>query len=218
MLGASQAGLLGAAAFVTEAYADTVTALSPVAYWHFGEAGGTTIIDETAVHNGTYFGSVEFGLESIVSNGAGTSVGFDGANAFGSIPHHPAFATPEGTLAFAVQADRVSGQQMLLAKDDGSRPVGGFTVDITDGRLRAYIRDGSRIAVWLPSPGGAADIEVNQAHHVALTWGGRGLNLCSAARLTCPVQTGPPFTRRTVPRYQGAAVGCLLIRYAARMA
>jgi hypothetical protein len=178
MLGASQAVLLSCAASLNQSYADTVRSLSPVAYWRLDESDGTTIIDETEIiQNSTYFGSIEFGLEPIVSGSTGTSIGFNGTNAYGKIPHRAKFATPEGTVVFAVQADSISGQHMLLAKDDGSKPIGGLTVDITDGRLRAYFRDGARAAVWLPDPGGAADIQANVAHHVALTWGSRGAEL-----------------------------------------
>ena len=107
----------------------------------------------------------------------GAAIGFNGADAYGQIPHHAAFAVPAGTVVFAVQADSVSGQHMLLAKDNGSKPIGGLTVDIANGRLRGYLRDGFRTAVWLPDPGGAADIDVDAAHQVALTWGSRGAEL-----------------------------------------
>ncbi len=178
MLGTSQAVLLGGAASLNQSYADTVRSLSPVAYWQLDEGDGSTIIDETEIiQNSTYLGSIEFGLEPIVSGSTGTSIGFNGADAYGKVPHRAKFATPEGTVAFAVQADSVSGQHMLLAKDGGSKPIGGLTVDITDGRLRAYLRNGARAAVWLPDPGGAADIQTDVAHHVALTWGGRGAEL-----------------------------------------
>jgi Concanavalin A-like lectin/glucanases superfamily len=175
MLGASQAALLGAVVS-HPLYANTVTALNPVAYWHLGEVGGTTIVDEKAVQNGTYVGSIEYGVEPILSDSTGTSIGFNGVNAYGQIAHNAAFAVANGTIVFAVQADSVAGQQMLLAKDGGA-PVGGLTVDINNGRLRAYIRDGTRVAVWLPSPGGAADIRPQTAHHIALTWGSRGAEL-----------------------------------------
>ena len=140
MLGVARAALLSSVAFVKQSYAQTVGALKPVAYWHLGEAGGSTVVDERAVQNGTYQGTIEFGVEPILRDSTGTSIGFNGADAYGEIPHNPAFAVTDGTIAFAVQADSVSGQHLLVAKD-GGLPLGGFTVDINNGRLRAYLRN-----------------------------------------------------------------------------
>jgi hypothetical protein len=43
-------------------------------------------------------------------------------------------------------------------------------------------------------------------------------SLAALARCTVPVHTGLPLTVLAVPRYQGAAVGWLVMRQASRMA
>ena len=183
MLGVSRAALLGALPFSRQAYGDSIMAINPVAYWRLGESGGTTIVDERAVQNGSYTGNVEFGVASLLGESTGTAAGFDGHTAFGQIPHHTVFALSSYTVDFAFQADTApiaGGNRVLLSKDHAPSPPGGLSIEIFNNgsqlKLRAYA-GGLSGAAWIGSAAGVADLELHRSYKVTLTIDGSGAKL-----------------------------------------
>lgn len=65
-------------------YRTTILADSPLAYWRLGEASGTTLVDQTGNHTGSYVGSPTLGTPGAIVGDADTSVTLDGsANKYG---------------------------------------------------------------------------------------------------------------------------------------
>jgi glucose/arabinose dehydrogenase/PKD repeat protein len=64
---------------VGPAYSATILADSPIAYWRLGEASGTTLVDQTGNHGGSYIGSPTLGTPGAIVGDSNTSVTFNGA-------------------------------------------------------------------------------------------------------------------------------------------
>jgi RHS repeat-associated protein len=66
------------------AYATTVLADSPNAYWRMDESSGTTMVDAQSSDPGTYQGGFTLGQSSLIAPASGTSVSFNGSNGYGT--------------------------------------------------------------------------------------------------------------------------------------
>jgi len=79
----------------TSAYAQSVLADHPIAYWRLDATpSATTIADASGgAHAGAVSGAVTFGQPGAIADGA-TAAGFDGTTAAIAIPHDPAFVLP----------------------------------------------------------------------------------------------------------------------------
>ena len=129
MLGASQAVALSRLGFIPQSYGAAIVALNPISYWRLGEAGGAAIVDERAVQNGTYAGTIEYSVAPIVQRSTGRAIGFNGTDAYGQIPDNPdKFALASYTIDFAFQADAAT----RAGREHGA-PVEG-PVSIATGR------------------------------------------------------------------------------------
>jgi len=69
-----------------DAYRNTVLLGSPVAYWRFGEASGTTAADASGnLNNGTYGGSFALGQSGAITGDPNTAVRFMGSPSTGDV-------------------------------------------------------------------------------------------------------------------------------------
>ena len=68
------------------AYATTVSADSPTAYWRMNETSGTTLVDAQGVDSGTYQGGFTLAQTSLIQPASGTSVSFNGSNGYATAP------------------------------------------------------------------------------------------------------------------------------------
>ena len=185
MLGASQAAALSRIGFIPQSYGAGIVALSPIAYWRLGEAGGATIVDERAVQNGTYVGVVEYSVAAIVQRSGGRAIGFNGTDAYGQILHCPAFALASYTIDFAFQADTApapGANMVLLSKDRfPSPPDGGLSIELFNHagqlKIRGYAGGTSEAAGWIGDPNGVAAVELHTSYKVTVTVDGTGARL-----------------------------------------
>jgi len=68
------------------AYATTVQADSPLAYWHLDEASGSTMNDAENADPGTYQGGFTLAQTPLIQPAAGTSVAFNGSTGYATAP------------------------------------------------------------------------------------------------------------------------------------
>ena len=90
------------------------------------------MVDERAVQCGVYHGAVELPLEPIVLDIAGTSIRFNGSNAYGEAPHNPALG-PRPAQAPAWAATDCHAAFLMRRKrckpDQTRRSASGFQAD-----------------------------------------------------------------------------------------
>jgi len=103
-------------------YADAIDALAPVAYWRFGEASGTTCVDEVGNTDLAYTG-VTLGTAGLLVDDADTAATWDGSPSYASAVDLPAaFLGPSYptamSIAFLIKFATVAGNQLLLRIDD----------------------------------------------------------------------------------------------------
>ena len=80
-------------------YTQVVLADHPLAYWRLGESSGTTLIDQTGSHTGTYLGSPTLGTPGAIAGDSNTSVTFNGAaNVYGQATGWTTVPAPPITL------------------------------------------------------------------------------------------------------------------------
>jgi concanavalin A-like lectin/glucanase superfamily protein len=183
---------------------------TPVARWRFDETSGTTFVDAIAGRNGTFVGTPQYAQPGLSAT-SGASCGFI-APAYGTIPHNSAFDLSEGSLTLLVQPDAVAGQRDIWTNDvaSGGGP-GSFSIEIVDGKLRAYTFDGA--LHWLPSPTGGGTILPGTAYRITLTFGPRGSELwlnttLLAADTTNTSGIAPNSQPFTVMAFPGPVVNC----------
>jgi hypothetical protein len=161
------------------AYDDAVHAFAPnlVAYWKLAETSGTVASDQLAIAHGTYVGTPEYDVATIVQlDVGGTCIALPGfhGNAI-DIPHADELKTAQGTIVITFQRDTGSTKAIIVAGDaDGA--AGGFSMEVSaSGALRAFLRrqsDGAAVILL-----GADDtVEVGKAHTLVFKWGAPGLS------------------------------------------
>lgn len=91
------------------------------------------------------------------------------------VAHTDDLALDTGTISLSFNADRTTGEYALISKDSyGRADGGGFTLWLTDGMLQVSLEtaDGTE---WLSIPN--IEVTAGETHHVAVTFGDRGLEL-----------------------------------------
>ena len=150
---------------------DAVTALDPIAYWRLGERSGTTALDESGSHPGTYRNGVKVGAAGVHSDD--TAAAFDGENDYLEVPHSPAFALDSGTLQLWFNPDTATTTQTLFSKDADRFGTGGH--------LSGWLED-DQVIVRLQSEGESYTIKAGTVSagswtHLAFRWGEGGMAL-----------------------------------------
>jgi len=148
-----------------------------VAYWRLGEASGTTAVDETGSHNGTYVGSPTLGVPGALVGDTDTAVDFDGVDDYISVPYSAALAvTSAYTIEFWANLDTLvrSGYPPLVFRGSG----GGGTNDIEiyiAGQTKATVvhnRNNGGTMGWRYYERASW---IGETLHVVLTWDGTDL-------------------------------------------
>jgi len=97
-------------------YDEEVLADSPVAYWRLGEASGTTAVDETGSHDGTYSG-VTLGATGLLAGDTDTAVDFDTNSDYIEVADHADFETSTFTFECWVQHDAPTTDDLWVIAD-----------------------------------------------------------------------------------------------------
>lgn len=150
---------------------EAVTALDPIAYWRLGERSGTTAVDETGRHPGTYRNGVAIGAAGVESGNSAAA--FDGRNDYLEVPHSSAFLLDSGTLQLWFNTDSAGQTQTLFSKDADRFGTGGH--------LSGWLEDGE-VIIRLQSEGEshtirAGAIQAGEWTHLAFSWGEGGMAL-----------------------------------------
>jgi len=131
-------------------YRDEVLADGPVAYWRFGETGGTTAVDETSSNNGTYAGGVSLGQPgALVSDGANKAASFDGVDDTMSVSNAGALSMPTAvSIEVWVKRSRSGVFQAIAGKPtSGQSKVENYSIWLTTAnQARMYVGNGSTYA------------------------------------------------------------------------
>lgn len=154
---------------------------SIVAYWPLDEEGGTTAYDRIGGRNGVY----------TVGHAAGSTTHAHGNKApwlwqtrYIQAPHHSTYELANGTLAVWVRFDLkpTSGTEMaVIAKDKTplASPM-SLAVSLTHNKLRYMLNNSPPF----PRSSDGTTIECSSSkitegkwHHIAVTWGDRGMEL-----------------------------------------
>ena len=125
-------------------FADAVMASTPIAYWRFGEASGTTALDAAIGHDGTYSASgITLGVGGLY--GGDTGALFDGVNGRVTVPNDAELGPDFITMEALVRWDAANGfQQRILEKSffaGGEQASYSLSV-MPDGTVRVELRSG----------------------------------------------------------------------------
>ncbi|MCA9208134.1 MAG: LamG domain-containing protein, partial [Planctomycetales bacterium] len=173
--------------FVTKsaiaAYADTVLADGPVAFWRLDESSGSTAVNLGTLGssaNASYSGGHSKGQSPLIS-GDGTSVDFSGGNVTPGSTNGISSGGPftEKTIELWFKADSLSGRQVLYEQGGGTRGLAvyldGNTLYVA-GWNRANDDGGGAAAPWgSPAPvyvSSGTSISTDTVYHVVLVMDG----------------------------------------------
>jgi len=84
----------------TSVHAAIVKADSPISFWRLDETTGPTALDSVGANNGTYTGTVMYGVTGALTNDSDSAVEFDGSSGYVAVPYSAAL-NPQG--AFSVE-------------------------------------------------------------------------------------------------------------------
>ena len=151
-------------------YTSEVLADSPVAYWRLGEASGTTAVDETGSHNGTYVGSPTLGATGLLAGDTDTSVTFNGTSQYVDIPAAGAFTVGQPfTLEALVEVAADSTDRGIIG--NGYSNTGYHLRILANNRLRMILfQDGTAYTFSDSTTVLSAGV-----HHLVGTWDGAGV-------------------------------------------
>ncbi|MDR3634067.1 MAG: PKD domain-containing protein, partial [Isosphaeraceae bacterium] len=90
------------------AYATAIAGLSPVAYWRFGEASGTTAADSAGTNTGTYAGAPTLGVPGLLTGDSNTAVQFEGTDDQVTVPN-AASLNPTSAISVAAWINAAAG-------------------------------------------------------------------------------------------------------------
>lgn len=149
------------------AYSDAVNALSPLAYWRLGETSGTVAVDETGLHDGTYFNTPTLGSDPLIPGETETSVLFDKASfeymETGYIIDYAAFSI---TALIKVGNDFTTNMSVCHHGRNNASGNQGINLHVkTDKSLQVVIFDGA----WKTITSAIDLIEANTVYQVCVT-------------------------------------------------
>lgn len=161
---------------VASGYFTTVLADSPVAYYHLGEATGTTAVDSAGGLNGTYGASVTRHQPSLLADQAAAAdgaAGFPGGAALAgnSVRAAGVALAPKTALSVELWLQSAGGNEgatVLQYDYGGGKVVPVYSFMLTDNHLVFYVHAGGKTtAATITS---AATIATGQAYHVVGTY------------------------------------------------
>jgi hypothetical protein len=166
------------------AFTPPVSGASLIGEWQLAELSGSTATESQGLSNGIYQGTMEFGIGSIVSGDASTSVGFNGVDTGVLIPHVPGMALGSYSVVVYFQPTSLpaaSAAQTLFTKYGATEP-GAVSIELYNdggtGRIRAYTKTAAGSTVWAGGTStGFGTIVADTAYRVAVVVGANGMRL-----------------------------------------
>lgn len=115
-----------------DAYYNGVVALSPTAYWRFGEPSGTTANDENSTYNGTYTGTFTLNQTSLITGDADTCVDLDGSTGYVNLGDVLDIGTNDFSIVIWFNVDSLNTARVFSKRGGGSfGAVEGFQFQYT---------------------------------------------------------------------------------------
>lgn len=171
-VGGSQAAL---AATTTDTVGEAILANDPVAFWRFGESGGSTAVDATGNHNGAYRNGVDTDAEGSPNEADNLGAGFDGRNDYVEIPHSTDFQLSTGTVMLSFNPADTRGTQGLFSRDSKGYDDGGhLTAELQGSKLVVRLQSDDE-SHYVTTDAGA--IQAGQWYNIAFSFGEGGMNL-----------------------------------------
>ena len=161
----------GSGNLLSDRYQDPALAPEPIAYWQFNETSGTTLVDTSGNHDGTYLRGAESETDK---HGIGAGAGdFDGKNDRIEIPHPADMELSSGSITVWFNSDDVDDKQSLFSKDSSSFDNGGhLTAFVDDGMVKIRLQSGDD-SYWVDG-GSLTD---NSWSQITFNWGPGGMEL-----------------------------------------
>ncbi len=150
-------------------YSALVQSYGPVAYWRLGETSGTTAVDATGAHNGTYQNSVTLGAYGAIDGDTDKSATFGGtANDLAQV--NPFGVSGTGITILAWFKASAFGDDRFVAKATGTSVASCFWSLGTDSgsKLKAQINIAGTTQEVQPS----VDISKDIWYFAAVTYDG----------------------------------------------
>ena len=166
------------------AFTPPVSGASLIGEWQLAELSGSTATESQGLSNGAYQGAMEFGIGSIVSGDASTSVGLNGTDTGVLIPHVAGMALGSYSVVVYFQPTSLpadSAAQTLFTKYGATEP-GAMSIELYNdggtGRIRAYTKTAAGSTVWAGGTStGFGTIVADTAYRVAVVVGANGMRL-----------------------------------------
>ncbi|MCX6117212.1 MAG: LamG domain-containing protein, partial [Proteobacteria bacterium] len=163
---------------IGKSYQDVLLAESPAGYWPLNETTGSTLKDISGLgNNGSYIGSPTLGLSGPIVGETSKSIGLNGVNQYGSIPHTPILdPSASWTMEAWIKRDVLGHHDSILEKYDWVAGKGGFTLRVaTNNRMEAHVVSGLSSQFCTSS----STIAINTWYHLAAIFNN------STATLSC---------------------------------
>ena len=179
-------------------------------YWNLDETSGTTASDSSGSgNNGTLYGGVVFGTNSISPAQVDDGLDFDGSDDYISIPNHSSLQfTSAITVAAWVRADSWGTSydvDVILRKGEGNPNNWQFA--IAEGRVALFLDDSDSNGIR-----GNTTLNTGQWYHVAATWDGSEVRIYVDAVLdNTPASYTSTIGTDTRPVYLGGRSGTDLL-------
>jgi VCBS repeat-containing protein len=115
-------------------YANAVLSSEPLAYWRLGETSGTTAVDSSGNHDGTYVGTYSLGQRGAIARDPDTALDVDGNVGYVSITDAATFGLGNNfTISAWIQADQTGGLRRIVS--NRATTTGGYGFGINSGTL-----------------------------------------------------------------------------------
>ena len=162
-------------------FSNAITALNPVAYWPLTETNAppnpaplaTNLGSLGAAYDGTYAGSVAYGVPGALAGTSDTALGFDGVSARITTPYGSGVSnSPSFTIEAWLLSHNVSATQCPVSDIDGASPRSGWLIymDVSNPgqyTFRAYNQNGTTPSLSM-NIGNPGSINQDQWYHLAV--------------------------------------------------
>ncbi|SDF75060.1 Right handed beta helix region [Limimonas halophila] len=189
----------------TDGNADDTTSSDDTTTDDSSSDGGSTDGSDSGSTDGGSTGGDETTDGGQTGDGVAYELGertFDGSTGSAVVvPHDPAFATEEGTLAMTFTPDSASGAQGLFSKDSTGFDNGGhLTVRLVDGSIEVRLQSDSASHEVVASKA----VSAGETNTMALTFGNDGMQLYVNGELADSAGYGGGMANNAEPMVIGA--------------
>lgn len=152
-------------------YASVVMQDAPAAYYRLSEASGTTLVDYTGAHNGTWVGTPGLATTALIPGDKSTCTTFSGDDR-GQVNYASWMDTTTTLTLTAIINNTASGTVNLIDRDDSSSSPRVFQFRQNAGKIQFIIIGGSVVTTT-----GAINVNDGVTHHVGITYDGSNVRL-----------------------------------------